>query len=703
MTNFKYIFFILLFINSNVYAGRIKTGFSALNEYNYFKAKEKFEKARRWHPVAANYGLSQIYLNKLNPFHQIDSAYNCILISLDQWSATKERKKKIYSKYKLDSNAVIIQRNKISNALFKRAINVNTEFGFQDFIKRNPWSKSVGDAKFLRDSLFYLETLTIHNSESFKTFIDKYPNSYYNEKAKKSYESQLYIEHTYSNHLDSYVDFIKNFPLSPYVVNAEKKIYDIVTNNKKLTDIEKFINNYPYNSYHLTAWHDLYQTYLNESVEKNPISSFLKKYPDSPHKKMIEEELFLFNLSFYPVRANKIWGIISRDGLLKHKTDYNYIDEFSEGLAAVSKGDKFGYLNKSGNLVIDLKYDDAFIFSQGRAVVEQDGKFGLINRQGEFIIKPIYEFLGVMNHGIIVYEENGTFGYLSKKGNVVIPAIFIDAYDFENGSAKVKTDKGWGLINSNGEFLILDEFESIELIDTNTFAVKANGLYGAINNNMDTIVDIIYDYIGSFNSGYAIVSRNDSFNFINHENELLFKSNWQMNYPEYKILAKFDNKPILIKNENGYNYLKLNGLKVFKYEKENLGVYSSLISFSEDNKWGYLSPSPAKEVFNATYSLAFSFNYNYGLINTGNYFGLINDKEEIIIDTLFDELKMINDTILIAKKAGLYGVIKIDNSEIIPFNYQSIEIDELPILKVVDKETVMYYNLNSNFWLKLEK
>lgn len=40
------------------------------------------------------------------------------------------------------------------------------------------------------------------------------------------------------------------------------------------------------------------------------------------------------------------------------------------GLAAVKKGDKWGYINKSGEVVIDFQYDRAYSFSEGKALVE---------------------------------------------------------------------------------------------------------------------------------------------------------------------------------------------------------------------------------------------------------------------------------------------------------------------------------------------
>ena len=55
---------------------------------------------------------------------------------------------------------------------------------------------------------------------------------------------------------------------------------------------------------------------------------------------------------------------------------------FSEGYAAVSKKDKFGYINKENTVVIPFEYDAATVFENGEAKVKKDGKWGTIFPDG---------------------------------------------------------------------------------------------------------------------------------------------------------------------------------------------------------------------------------------------------------------------------------------------------------------------------------
>ena len=60
---------------------------------------------------------------------------------------------------------------------------------------------------------------------------------------------------------------------------------------------------------------------------------------------------------------------------------------FSEGLALVKIGDKYGYINKEGQYVINPQFNSALSFSEGLAAVGIGGKGGYINREGQLVIK----------------------------------------------------------------------------------------------------------------------------------------------------------------------------------------------------------------------------------------------------------------------------------------------------------------------------
>ena len=66
----------------------------------------------------------------------------------------------------------------------------------------------------------------------------------------------------------------------------------------------------------------------------------------------------------------------------------DWAGEFSEGLAPIRIGTKFGMIDKVGAIVIGAAFDRVYSFSEGLAHIEQEGKSGFMNRVGKIVIEP---------------------------------------------------------------------------------------------------------------------------------------------------------------------------------------------------------------------------------------------------------------------------------------------------------------------------
>lgn len=89
---------------------------------------------------------------------------------------------------------------------------------------------------------------------------------------------------------------------------------------------------------------------------------------------------------------------------------YDDFKEFSEGLAAVSEGVYWGYINTKGDEVIQCKFLNAFSFSEGLAVaMDSDGKYGYIDTKGNWIIEPQYIAASEFVNGIACVIKDSSF------------------------------------------------------------------------------------------------------------------------------------------------------------------------------------------------------------------------------------------------------------------------------------------------------
>jgi hypothetical protein len=124
---------------------------------------------------------------------------------------------------------------------------------------------------------------------------------------------------------------------------------------------------------------------------------------------------------------------------------YQQAKDFSEGLAAVAVGEKWGYIDKKGQVIIEPKFDEAEPFSDGLAKVKMGELFGYVDRGGAFLIPPQFEYADDFSEGLAVVgrwdEERAEFEdfyYIDKRGRQAIEGKFALASHFFKGLAHVK-------------------------------------------------------------------------------------------------------------------------------------------------------------------------------------------------------------------------------------------------------------------------
>ena len=77
------------------------------------------------------------------------------------------------------------------------------------------------------------------------------------------------------------------------------------------------------------------------------------------------------------------WKIYTRQGDPITENTFDFIFDFAENLASVRRGDKYGYIDRTGEIVIPFIYDEAYSFSaEGLATVVKNGIPFCIDTEG---------------------------------------------------------------------------------------------------------------------------------------------------------------------------------------------------------------------------------------------------------------------------------------------------------------------------------
>ena len=159
-----------------------------------------------------------------------------------------------------------------------------------------------------------------------------------------------------------------------------------------------------------------------------------------------------------------VYAIDDRRGFINTKTgdivinaksnDYEKAWVFSEGLAAVMKDGKVGFVDANNKLVIPFRFDYSdkcrtyeigYLFHDGYCVMSnKDGKFGLIDINGNWVVEPEYDELwNAHKTGNRIVVNDGKHGVLDSCGNVVYPTEYFYIDIWEDGFVLTKDGRKW--------------------------------------------------------------------------------------------------------------------------------------------------------------------------------------------------------------------------------------------------------------------
>jgi len=325
----------------------------------------------------------------------------------------------------------------------------------------------------------------------------------------------------------------------------------------------------------------------------------------------------------------------------------------------------------------------------------------MINRSGEFIVDPVYEDVGNLTEGLAYFTKGDTYGYFDRKGKVRLKAQYTDANDFENGKAIVSKNGQFGLIDAFGTTSIPFKYDRLIQYDSIRYLAKLGGLWGLINENGDSLFSFAYEFIGPMKDGWAIVTKDEVFNYINGAGELLL-TDWVETYPEYKQLAVFQNGYAKLQLEKGYNLLDSNGRMLLQRSREDVGQYGKYIAVRKSDKWAFLTRT-GQQVLGYNYTYAESFEGKFAKAGGAPLIGLINKTGNYVIEPYFEQLNWLNDTLLITKSRGSYGVLTTEGDTLLPFSFVSVEPYSPMVLQLETKESLYYYHLRSHKYIRKEE
>ncbi len=687
---------------ANPFNAQIKKGFEALEQYDFFKARKCFIKSLKKQPAAAHFGLAKIHYDRLNHFHQIDSAYKHIKLSLFALNIASE-------KQKLKLNTLGVSLTKAENLLdsiqfqaFLRAGKQKQPEGFQFFITQFGENQYTTKAIYLRDSSALSQATVINTPESYEIFLKNYPETELKSLALKRLDKIRFELAANQNTLEAYQEFLDKFPDSQYKPDAEDGLFKLSVIQGTQDELIRFIRKYPNNRNTLRCWDQFYALYTaDQSTER--IMEFKERFPDFPFLDKLNRDFGLSKTLFFPVVKDELWGYADSTGAIQIPYQFEEAEYFSENLAVVKKNGKYGYINKSGFVIIPCNFKEAESFEEGLAIAENDTGAGVITTSGRWIVPPAYysvsrnacklfrieqnelyglmdyqgnlvqamefEDIGACSEGRIGFVKDGLAGFMDEQGNIVIKAQYEAATDFLSGISRVVFNEKVGAIRKDGSLLLPTKFKKIT-------AVSEDFLFAEEDKKC-----LLFTSVGK-----KVLSLSDRCAAASAGIEGF-----------YNGLARVEKK-------GKYGFIDKKGKTVIPTVYDQTGIFSEdLCAVRLKGKWGYINRA-GKVIIEPQFEQGLAFKNKMGRVKKNGKWGLIGADGKVLLPYQYEAIEELNGGFIV-ELSGKKGFLDETRTERLAIGYQEIKpTPQINIFELLKDDRLSYYNRNTSdfFWTEQE-
>lgn len=419
----------------------------------------------------------------------------------------------------------------------------------------------------------------------------------------------------------------------------------------------------------------------------------------------------------YIVRLDSNKYIVSKKG---ENEEYEEVGIHRDGFRLVKTEKGYNFLDDEGNFLSDEWFEGASDFYNGFAKVtkkmpDNSRKSNFIDKNGNYVLKewlPFNRYSSYVDGDVIVLElKTDRMDLLDKNGRRL--SSFEHIHRFYGSTALAvnynkrrlesihdKNYKEYSIITSTGDINYLGyKYKDIHQISESVFVASDD-------NHKSFLIDRFGNRIGNvefddctfygFRCGYLLIVKDQKYNLINPNGELLFKKWYEhLDIPYGGFTA--------VRENNKYNYLDMNENLLsdtwFDYAKpfedNNAVVRLNNQDYLLDDK-GNLSKSSYFEIY--------SSRNGYRVVMRDGRYNLISKDGETTSDTWFPysyyEVQD-NNLRLVENSEGLKNYVDIKGNPILKEWKENLTLISAGLFGSIEDDNIIVYDLNGNVVTKI--
>lgn len=244
-----------------------------------------------------------------------------------------------------------------------------------------------------------------------------------------------------------------------------------------------------------------------------------------------------------PVMMCSKENYLKPDGTFLLKKWYNSLGPFIDGVAYVSMGSGYNYIDVNEHILLSKNYDACSNFSNGFGCVEEeeDGYSYCkpVRKDGTFLNDDWYIACDSFSEGLAVVENvYGEHNYLKEDGTYLLDTWVDDCSAFKNGLAIVKNEnededecfviKSDGTRLNDEVFTDCDSFNSSDIVRvTRIDSATGRELFNLLRKDGTLVFKtFIPNKLGAFADGVSPIQLNDGWNYIDEHGNILTKARY---------------------------------------------------------------------------------------------------------------------------------------------------------------------------------
>ena len=369
----------------------------------------------------------------------------------------------------------------------------------------------------------------------------------------------------------------------------------------------------------------------------------------------------------FPIKKDKKWGLINTEGKIVVDPIYEAIGEFEHyGYAVMQRQGGVGLIDQSTNEVIRPIYEDIKVLDEDLVAVMDQGQWMVINFEEKIVLEKGYTRVHVWEGEYLAFLKNNKWGLALKDGIVITEPAYDGLKLLDNGYFETQIDEGKGLLSPDGVVLIPPKFKEVNILSDNLFLFKDNRRWGGVDGTGQIVFDASYDSFQKINEQFVVlISKSLKYLYSNAAKEIISKD-------EYSNFYNFDSTHILTKKQRRLGLIGDDGQLVLEAKYHEIHAY-------------------AKDLYR---------------VNFEGSWGVVSDKDEIVIPLEYDYIAPSQNRVCAAKKGSFWTAINLDGEELFEAKYNEVLIEE-DMIKATVNGTLELFSIDEEGYIvdqnKLEK